>query len=163
MSHDVPVNSHAASTNSLKYLQYSTFLAKPKVITFYKNLALIGAGLLLGDGVITPSISVLSAVEGLELLGGNLTEAVVPITCAIIIVLFSFQRFGTAKVGLFFGQIMLTWFAALSILGIYHIASYPSIFCAFNPYYGLHFFYTRGKEAWVLMGAIVLCVTGNKF
>lgn len=152
---------HAHTTsNSISKLKFSKFLTQPKVKRVYRNLSLIGAGLLLGDGVITPSISVLSAVEGLELLGSNVTPAVVPLTCIILVFLFVLQRFGTAKVGLLFGPIMLIWFASITGIGIYHITSYPQVFEVFNPWYGYNFFATKGKEGWVLMGSVVLCVTG---
>lgn len=148
------------SFKSLEKLKKSDFLNKPPVRHFYAFISLIGAGLLLGDGVITPSISVLSALEGLDGLGNNFNPAIVPLTVIILALLFMSQRFGTSKVGVCFGPIMLVWFLSIALLGIYQLSQSPSSFSAFNPYYGYIFFVNNGEGAWRLMGSIFLCVTG---
>ncbi|WP_394837115.1 KUP/HAK/KT family potassium transporter [Pendulispora rubella] len=125
-------------------------------------LVLVGAALLYGDGIITPSISVLSAVEGLETAAPGLKRAVVPITCAILIGLFYIQRRGTADVGRFFGPIMVVWFATLFGLGAYHIVEYPAVLQALSPHYAVNFFLHHGWHGFVTLGAVVLCVTGGE-
>lgn len=128
---------------------------------FFIILSMIGSGLLLGDGVITPAISVLSAVEGLLIVGDGFEPAVEPITIIILLALFAAQRFGTSKVGKFFGPIMVLWFFALASLGIYNIASHdPKIFSALNPWWVVKFFQRNGGRGWETLGAVVLCITG---
>jgi KUP system potassium uptake protein len=138
----------------------NSWIAKPMVRKAFVFLAMVGSGLLLGDGVITPAISVLSAVEGLTLVSDNVEPAIVPITCVILILLFAAQRFGTSKVGIFFGPIMLLWFFILAAMGIGNIIRYPGIFEALNPYRAISFFIRRGEQGWVSLGAVVLCITG---
>ena len=123
-------------------------------------LGLIGAALLYGDGVITPAISVLSAVEGLEVVAPSSGGLVIPITIAILMVLFFYQNKGTAKVGRIFGPVMVIWFATIGILGIREIMLAPQILTALNPWYGLRFFADHGASGFVLLGAVVLAVTG---
>ena len=123
-------------------------------------LGLIGAALLYGDGVITPAISVLSAVEGLEVVAPSSGGLVIPITIAILMVLFFYQNKGTAKVGRIFGPVMVIWFATIGILGIREIMLAPQILAALNPWYGLRFFADHGASGFVLLGAVVLAVTG---
>jgi len=135
-------------------------LAKRNLRRFYIICSMIGSGLLLGDGVITPAVSVLSAVEGLKIASNSLEPAVLPITIVILIGLFQTQRFGTSKVGAFFGPVMLVWFGALAGLGIYNITHQPSIFKAFNPYYAFLFFKNNGLHGWEALGSVVLCITG---
>jgi len=125
-------------------------------------LGLSGAALLLGDGMITPAISVLSAVEGLEVVGGKLGGLVIPITCAILVLLFMVQRRGTALVGAFFGPAMLLWFGTLAVIGLPWILRRPDIFKALNPYYAVMFMQHGGMHAFLLLGAVVLCVTGGE-
>ncbi|MDX2019169.1 MAG: potassium transporter Kup [Deltaproteobacteria bacterium] len=125
-------------------------------------LGLAGAALLLGDGMITPAISVLSAVEGLEVTGGHLGALVLPITCAILVLLFLVQRRGTALVGAFFGPAMLIWFGTLTITGLPWIFRQPQILKALNPYYAFTFMMHGGMHAFLLLGAVVLCVTGGE-
>src|SRR6516164_14069 len=103
-------------------------------------LAVIGAALLYGDGVITPAISVLSAIEGLAVASPKLEPAVVPLTCAILVVLFAVQRLGTGGIGRVFGPIMAVWFTTLARLGTYHIAQRPEIIAALWPHHALHYF-----------------------
>jgi len=110
-------------------------------------LGLIGAALLYGDGVITPAISVLSAVEGLEVVTPALGHLVLPITLVILVLLFLLQRRGTASVGGIFGPIMTAWFLIIGMLGAIEIAHEPRILMALNPWYALHFMLAFGFVA----------------
>jgi KUP system potassium uptake protein len=123
-------------------------------------LGLIGAALLYGDGVITPAISVLSAVEGLEVVAPQWRHLVLPLTVGILAGLFFFQQHGTAKVGRIFGPVMVVWFFVIGALGLREILQTPQILAAANPWYGLSFFFRHGYAAFVLLGAVVLAVTG---
>ena len=123
-------------------------------------MGLFGSALLYGDGIITPSISVLSAVEGLEVATPLLRPYVVPITVAVLVTLFWFQRFGTGGVGSIFGPITLLWFASISVLGIKGIVSYPGIISAVNPWHGLHFLMGHGWTGFGVLGSVFLVVTG---
>ena len=123
---------------------------------------MIGAALLYGDGIITPAISVLGAMEGLEVITPKLHVVIVPFTIAILLSIFLVQKKGTHKVGRVFGPVMMVWFATIGALGIYEIALEPEILAAVNPWYGLQFFLTHGKQAFVLLGAVVLVVTGGE-
>ncbi len=123
-------------------------------------LGLIGAALLYGDGVITPAISVLSAVEGLEVVAPQSQHLVIPLTVAILATLFFFQRHGTAKVGRIFGPVMVVWFVTIAALGLGEVLQAPQILAAANPWYGLKFFLQHGHAAFILLGAVVLAVTG---
>jgi KUP system potassium uptake protein len=120
-------------------------------------VALIGGSALLADGVITPSITVVSAVEGLQLTHPGLS--VIPIALAIITALFLIQQFGTATIGKSFGPMMFVWFSMLGILGISQIALYPAIIKAFNPYYAVNLL-ANYPNGFILMGAVFLCTTG---
>ncbi len=123
-------------------------------------LGLIGAALLYGDGVITPAISVLSATEGLGVVAPILSRFVIPATLIIIFLLFFFQKKGTAKVGKVFGPIMLVWFLTIGILGVVEIARQPQILLAANPWHAVQFFADHGLHSFVVLGAVVLAVTG---
>jgi KUP system potassium uptake protein len=123
-------------------------------------LGILGACMFYADGMITPAISVLSAVEGLEIAAPQLHSMIVPITLVVLFGLFWAQSKGTAVVGAFFGPIMLLWFSTLGVLGIINIAHDPSILDALNPWYGITFFYTQPWIAFVALGAVVLAVTG---
>jgi KUP system potassium uptake protein len=123
-------------------------------------MALLGAALFFGDGVITPSISVLSAVEGLEVAAPGLSRYVVPITVVVLLGLFWLQRHGTAKVGAVFGPIMVVWFLSLGAIGILNIVQSPGVLYALNPWYAVEFFLTHGKTSILALGSVVLCVTG---
>ena len=130
-----------------------------------KSFAAIGIGgacLLYGDGIITPAISVLGAVEGLKMAGAGLDRFILPISVIIILVLFAAQRFGTAKVGRIFGPITLVWFVTIAILGIRGILMQPEILKAFNPLHGLSFLAGHGKIGLVVLGSVVLAVTGGE-
>ena len=135
---------------------------KGKKVGWVAVLVLIGAALLYGDGIITPAISVLSAVEGLEIATDKLRPAVVPITCAILIGLFYIQRRGTADVGRFFGPIMLVWFFTLLVLGILHITTNPTVLWALSPHHAVRFFLQHGFHGFAVLGAVVLTVTGGE-
>ncbi|MEP6690555.1 MAG: potassium transporter Kup [Gemmatimonadaceae bacterium] len=124
------------------------------------GLGLFGAALLYGDGVITPAISVLGALEGLEVAGPHLQYVIVPIAVVIIFGLFMFQRFGTDRVGRIFGPIMLLWFGTIAVLGLIEIAREPAILAAVNPWYGAKFFVDNGPTSFLILGAVVLAVTG---
>jgi KUP system potassium uptake protein len=141
-------------------LQYSRRKSDDRVRRYIIILGLIGAALLYGDGIITPAISVLGAVEGLEVATPAFKILVVPISLAILVGLFMVQQKGTAKVGRVFGPIMAVWFASIALLGIAEIAIAPEILKAINPMYAIRFFITHGFAAFVLLGAVVLAVTG---
>ena len=123
-------------------------------------LGAFGAALFYGDGMITPAISVLSAVEGLEVIQPSLSDVVVPITLAIVATLFFIQRFGTGLVGRAFGPVMLVWFSALAALGLAEIVHEPGVLRALSPHYGAAFFVDRPETAFLALGSIVLAVTG---
>src|SRR5438445_3371239 len=125
-------------------------------------LGLLGAALFYGDGVITPAISVLSAVEGLKVAAPQLEAWVVPITIVILLVLFVVQNRGTASVGAVFGPIMLLWFGTIALLGIKEIIDKPHILLALNPYYGFEFFLRNGGHGFLALGGVVLAITGGE-
>lgn len=127
---------------------------------FLITLGLIGAAFFYGDGVITPAISVLSAVEGLELITPTFKPFIIPISLAIIVGLFVFQRKGTASVGALFGPIMIVWFAVLAILGISGIVEHPEVLLALNPIQGINFLLSNPLLGFLSLGSVVLCVTG---
>jgi len=126
------------------------------------GLGLCGAALFYGDGVITPAISVLSAVEGLGVFAYGFDPYVVPLTLVILVVLFLVQRHGTARIGGAFGPVMLVWFLVLAVLGIWHALSEPRVFAAFDPRYAIAFFADNGAHGFVVLGAVFLCVTGGE-
>ena len=123
-------------------------------------LGLFGAALFYGDGVITPAISVLSAVEGLEIITPAFTPFILPISLAILTGLFVFQRRGTASVGALFGPIMVLWFAVLAAFGVLAIIEHPSVLAAVNPMHALHFLLGNSTLGFFALGAVVLCITG---
>jgi KUP system potassium uptake protein len=123
-------------------------------------LGVIGAYFFYGDAMLTPAISVLSAVEGIELVTPVLQPVVVPVALVVLIGLFTLQSHGTAKVGVFFGPITLVWFAALAIGGLIHIVDDPGVFWAFNPYFGVEFLAQNGLIGFTIMGLVFLAVTG---
>ena len=125
-------------------------------------LGVIGASMFLGDSVITPAISVLSAVEGLKLATPAFSEYVAPITVAILIGLFAAQRGGTAKVAALFGPVMVVWFVSIAIAGGLHIRDDPYVLAAINPLYGIEFLLDHGGIGMVTLGAVFLVVTGGE-
>ncbi len=128
-----------------------------------KTLLLVGvfgAALFYGDSVITPAISVLGAVEGLEVLAPASKPYVVPLAALVLVGLFVMQRFGTAAVGKLFGPVILLWFLVLGVTGVWQIAQQPAILAALNPLHALHFLQERGWQMFAVMGAVVLALTG---
>jgi KUP system potassium uptake protein len=124
------------------------------------GLAVFGAALLYGEGMITPAISVLSAVEGLEVATPRFARFVVPITVAILFTLFMVQRNGTTRIGIFFGPVTLIWFLSMAATGIGGIIRQPQVFAAINPWYGIRFFLQNGLTGYWVLGAVVLAITG---
>src|SRR5579871_6632159 len=123
-------------------------------------VGLFGAALIYGDGAITPAISVLSALEGLNMATPALQPYVVPLAVVILVALFAIQSRGTAAIGRLFGPIMLIWFVAMALLGVWGIAKHPSVFAAINPLYGLSYLVSNGATGFLVLGAVFLCVTG---
>jgi KUP system potassium uptake protein len=135
---------------------------KPALRSTLMTVGLFGTAIFYGDGVITPAISVLSAVEGLEVAAPSLHSVVIPITLVVLTGLFSVQRFGTGGIGKFFGPITLVWFIVLVLLGLPHIIANPAVLVALNPIYAFTFFSTQPLVAFIGLGAVVLCVTGGE-
>ena len=125
-------------------------------------VGLFGASLLYGDGMITPAISVLSAVEGLEVVTPVFQPYIIPITIAILIGLFAVQRRGTAKIGAMFGPVMLVWFLVLAALGLANMLAHPSVVAAVNPMHGVRFFARNGVAGFLVLGSVFLVVTGGE-
>ena len=123
-------------------------------------LGLFGAALLYGEGIITPAISVLGAMEGLHVVTPAFDAYVVPLTVIILLSLFLVQRFGTARVGAAFGPVMLVWFGTIATLGVFEIAREPEILLAVNPWYAARFFVDHGWSGFFILGAVVLVITG---
>ncbi|HET6156733.1 MAG TPA: potassium transporter Kup [Dongiaceae bacterium] len=138
-------------------LTHATNLAPIVVI-----IGIFSACLFYGDSMITPAISVLSAVEGLQVAAPALEAYVVPLTLVILIVLFAIQRHGTARVGALFGPVMLVWFVVLAIIGLIQIVKQPAVILAINPYYAVQFFLADGWIAFLALGSVVLVVTGSE-
>jgi KUP system potassium uptake protein len=127
---------------------------------FLVTLGIFGAALFFGDGMITPAISVLSAVSGLGFIAPGLTHLIVPISVVILIGLFLIQQRGTDTVGWLFGPVMLLWFATLMALGLARVIPHPAVLQAFSPVWGVRFFLNHGIDAFLALGGVVLCVTG---
>ena len=125
-------------------------------------LGLFGAALLYGDGMITPAISVLGAMEGLELATPALHPFIVPISIGILIGLFMLQKHGTAKVGAMFGPVMIVWFTTLALMGLMAIIHEPHVLAAVNPWYAIRFFLDNGVSGYLILGAVFLVVTGGE-
>src|SRR4029077_9836852 len=125
-------------------------------------LAVFGTALLLADGMITPAISVLSAVEGLELAEPALEHLVVPITVVILFALFRVQRHGTTRIASVFGPAMLVWFLMIAAMGLPWIVRYPQVLSAVSPHHAVGLFVLFPSKAFFLLGAVVLCVTGTE-
>ncbi|MBN8262258.1 MAG: potassium transporter Kup [Xanthomonadales bacterium] len=125
-------------------------------------LGIFGAALFFGDGMITPPITVLGAVEGLEVVSPLFKQWVLPISLVMLTALFAFQRFGTASVGKAFGPIMITWFVVIAGFGVWNIAQHPIVLRALNPYWAWLFFATHDWHAVLILGAVVLTVTGGE-
>ena len=133
---------------------------RPELRRILLVVGIFGTCLFYGDGVITPAISVLSAIEGLEVLSPQLKHYVIPLTLAVLFLLFAAQKRGTGGIGRFFGPITLVWFAAIALLGISHIVGNPMVLKALSPHYALLFMYHNPGTTFIILGAVVLCVTG---
>lgn len=125
-------------------------------------IAIFGSGLVLGDGMLTPAISILSAIEGVEVFAPELASWILPITALILIVIFSLQSMGTAKIGGVFGPVLLIWFCTLAILGMIQIIHNPVVLKAINPWYAFEFFLANGWRGYALLGGVFLVVTGGE-
>ncbi len=145
---------------ALLALAVSSASAAPMRKKILLGLGVFGAALFYGDSILTPAISVLSAAEGLELITPGLKSFIMPISIAILIALFAFQKYGTNAVGKFFGPIIVVWFTVLGAIGIYHITQNPMILNALNPMYAFHFLADRGAGIFLAVGAVVLAITG---
>ena len=133
---------------------------QPRLRKVLLMVGIFGTCLFYGDGVITPAISVLGAMEGLEVISPTFKQYVVPLTLVILFCLFLVQKKGTAGIGKFFGPITLVWFAVLSVLGLVHIAHNPEILWAISPHYAIGFMWANPGITFIILGAVVLCVTG---
>ena len=133
---------------------------KPRLRRILLIVGIFGTSLFYGDGVITPAISVLSAVEGLEVVSPAFKEWVIPLTIVILFGLFAVQKRGTGGIGRFFGPITLAWFAVLAVLGLRQIAGHPEILQALSPHHALLFMFHNPGTTFIVLGAVVLCVTG---
>ncbi len=125
-------------------------------------LGLFGAALLYGDGIITPAVSVLSAVEGLEVATSAFSPFVVPLTCVVLVILFAVQRRGTGGIGAVFGPVTLIWFVAIAIAGLPPLVRHPEILLAINPIHAIRFFAVHRGHGFLILGSVVLCVTGGE-
>ncbi|MBN9315974.1 MAG: potassium transporter Kup [Devosia sp.] len=150
-------NKGEGGTLSLMTLATNAFTKRPAWVI---GLGIVGGSLFLGDAIITPAISVLSAVEGLEVVEPRLTPWVVPMTVVILFGLFMVQRFGTQRVSTVFGPVMAAWFVILGVIGLFHIVDAPQVLLALNPGYGIEFLYGHAHLAIVVLGAVFLAVTG---
>jgi KUP system potassium uptake protein len=145
---------------ALMALALRTVRDKPKTRWLLAIIGIFGASLFYGDGVITPAISVLSAVEGVKVAAPGLAHWVVPVTAVILFFLFALQRHGTERVGRLFGPVMVIWFITISVLGGRMILQNPHILTAINPYYGVRFFLNHGVQGFIALGSVVLALTG---
>jgi KUP system potassium uptake protein len=153
-------NHGEGGTAALLALASNAVKDKPVLRRRLLVVGMFGAALFYGDGVITPAISVLSAVEGMEIVSPAFTQYVIPLTLGILLLLFIVQKRGTAGIGKFFGPITLVWFVAIAVLGALQIADNPAILKALSPHYALLFMWGSPGTAFLILGAIVLCVTG---
>jgi KUP system potassium uptake protein len=135
---------------------------KPTLRRVLMMVGLFGTAVFYGDGVITPAISVLSAVEGLEVVSPRLHSFVIPLTLVVLTLLFAVQRLGTGGIGRAFGPITLLWFIVLMLLGLPHILKNPAVLAALNPLHAIGFFSREPLVGFVALGAVVLCVTGGE-
>jgi KUP system potassium uptake protein len=126
------------------------------------GMGLLGAALIYGDGVITPAISVLSALEGVNVVTESLKPYVMPIAVVILLCLFAAQRFGTEKIGRAFGPIMMLWFVVIAVLGTLSIARHPAVLAAVDPRYAVRFMMATGRSGFLVLGGVFLCITGGE-
>ena len=147
---------------ALTALAQRTLAANSRAAYAVGILGVFGAALFFGDGVLTPAISVLSAVEGLEIAAPGLQHWVLPITITVLLVLFATQRFGTQKVGRAFGPVIIVWFLSLAAIGGVNISRNPDVIHAINPWWAARFFFDHGWHGIFILGAVVLAVTGGE-
>ncbi len=133
---------------------------KPRLRAALLGVGIFGTCLFYGDGVITPAISVLSAVEGLEVVSPHFRTAVIPLTLVVLFCLFAVQKRGTAGIGRYFGPVTLVWFCSIAALGVPHIVGHPEILGAISPHHALRFIWNNPGISFIILGAVVLCVTG---
>ncbi|WP_420993848.1 potassium transporter Kup [Cupriavidus sp. 30B13] len=145
---------------ALMALALRTASPRSRTAKMLMMLGIFGACMFYGDAVITPAISVLSAVEGLEIAAPGLSHFVIPITLVILVALFMIQRSGTSAVGKLFGPIMIVWFLALGALGVYNLIGVPSVLLAVNPLYGVRFLTEHSLQAFIVLGSVFLVLTG---
>ena len=131
-------------------------------ITVLTGMGLLGAALIYGDGVITPAISVLSALEGVNVVTNTLKPFVMPMAVIVLLVLFGAQRFGTEKIGRAFGPIMVVWFFVIAALGLVSMAHHPGVVAALDPRYAMHFLSHSGSTGFLVLGGVFLCITGGE-
>jgi KUP system potassium uptake protein len=131
-------------------------------IRFFFVLGILGAGLMLGDGMLTPAISVMSAIEGVNIALPSLSHFILPITCVILVALFSIQSMGTARIGKLFGPMIVIWFVTIAVLGLAQIIQNPVVLEAINPMHAVYFFKVNGMKGYALLGGIFLVVTGGE-
>lgn len=143
-------------------LASQSVIDKPKLRRVLLYVGIFGTCLFYGDGVITPAISVLSSVEGLEVVSPAFKKAVIPLTLVILFALFFVQKRGTADIGKFFGPITLLWFVTIAVLGVTHIWHNPEILWALSPHYAVGFAWANPGTTFIILGAVVLCVTGGE-
>ena len=141
-------------------LASQTVKDKPRLSSTLFLVGMFGTSLFYGDGVITPAISVLSAVEGLEVISPHFTKAVIPLTLVILFLLFFVQKRGTAGIGKFFGPVTVTWFVCIALLGVHQIMGHPEILAALSPHYAVRFIWNSPGISFIILGSVVLCVTG---
>ena len=141
-------------------LASQTVKDKPRLSSALFLVGMFGTSLFYGDGVITPAISVLSAVEGLEVISPHFTKAVIPLTLVILFLLFFVQKRGTAGIGKFFGPLTVAWFACIALLGVRQIMGHPEILAGLSPHYAVLFIWNNPGTSFIILGAVVLCVTG---
>lgn len=135
---------------------------RPELRKWLLAIGIFGTSLFYGDGVITPAISVLSAVEGLEVVSPAFKQYVVPITLVVLFALFFVQKRGTGGIGKFFGPITVLWFLSIAVLGVSHIVGHPEILGALSPHHALRFMWEQPGTTFIILGAVVLCVTGGE-
>ena len=135
---------------------------KPELRKWLLAIGIFGTSLFYGDGVITPAISVLSAVEGLEVVSPHFRKYVVPITLLVLFALFFVQKRGTGGIGRFFGPITVLWFLSIALLAVPHIVGHPEILGALSPHHALRFMWEQPGTTFIILGAVVLCVTGGE-
>jgi len=133
---------------------------QPRLRQWLLALGIFGTAIFFGDGVITPAISVLSAVEGMTVAAPGLQRYVIPVTLVVLTILFMVQKHGTGGIGKFFGPITVLWFVVLAVLGVIHIVQHPAILAAVSPHHALNFIFMHPGLAFISLGAIILCATG---